>query len=106
MAVLPVQGKWLPGGAMAALAESRALNGIAFLTPLQGGLLLAAYAVVTLAVSLFSVDPMGSFGRDKQLLLFLVVPVVYTLGRGRRAASYLCRTAQEHDRHGDDARAV
>lgn len=51
MALLPVQGKWLPGGAMAALAESRALNGVAFLTPTQGGLLLLAYALVIGAVA-------------------------------------------------------
>lgn len=50
---------------------------------------LAAYAAVTLLVSVFSVDPMGSFGRDKQLLLFLVVPLVYTLGRGRRAVTLI-----------------
>ena len=48
---------------------------------------LAAYAAVTLAVSLFSVDPMGSFARDKQLVLFAVVPVVYHLARGARAAT-------------------
>ncbi len=48
---------------------------------------LAAYAAVTLVVSLFSVDPMGSFGRDKQLVLFAVVPVVYHLARGARAVT-------------------
>jgi O-antigen ligase len=48
---------------------------------------LAAYAGVTLLVSLFSVDPIGSFGRDKQLLLFAVVPVVYHLARGTRAVT-------------------
>ena len=48
---------------------------------------LAAYAAVTLTVSLFSVDPMGSFARDKQLVLFAVVPVVYHLARGARAAT-------------------
>ena len=48
---------------------------------------LAAYAAVTLVVSLFSVDPMGSLGRDKQLVLFAVVPVVYHLARGARAVT-------------------
>ena len=48
---------------------------------------LAAYAAVTLTVSLFSVDPMGSFARDKQLVLFAVVPVVYHLARGARAVT-------------------
>ncbi len=48
---------------------------------------LIAYAGVTLVVSLFSVDPMGSFGRDKQLVLFAVVPVVYQLARGRKATT-------------------
>ena len=48
---------------------------------------LIAYAGVTLVVSLFSVDPMGSFGRDKQLVLFAVVPVVYQLARGRKAVT-------------------
>ena len=50
---------------------------------------LAAYASVTLVVSLFSVDPMGSFGRDKQLILFAVVPVVYHLARRARALTIL-----------------
>ncbi|MBM3778484.1 MAG: O-antigen ligase family protein [Acidimicrobiia bacterium] len=45
---------------------------------------LAVYAGVTLLVSLFSADPAVSFFRDKQLVLFVIVPIVYTLaGRGR-----------------------
>ncbi|MGE3578502.1 MAG: O-antigen ligase family protein [Vicinamibacterales bacterium] len=48
---------------------------------------LLAYAGVTLVVSLFSVDPLGSFGRDKQLVLFAVVPAVYHLARGPRAST-------------------
>lgn len=50
---------------------------------------LLAYAAITLVVSIFSVDPMGSFGRDKQLVLFAVVPAVYHLARGARAVTVL-----------------
>lgn len=50
---------------------------------------LVAYAGVTLIVSLFSVDPLGSFARDKQLVLFAVVPAVYHLARGARASTVI-----------------
>lgn len=50
---------------------------------------LLAYAAITLVVSIFSVDPMGSFGRDKQLVLFAVVPAVYHLARGSRAGTVM-----------------
>ena len=46
MALMPEQGKWMPGGAMAALAQSRSLQGQEFLSPQQGGYLLLIYAVV------------------------------------------------------------
>jgi O-antigen ligase len=46
---------------------------------------LAAYAAVTLVVSVFSVDPPVSIVDDKQLLLFVIVPAVYQIARGERA---------------------
>jgi O-antigen ligase len=48
---------------------------------------LAVYAALTLAVSLFSIDPLGSIVDSKQLLLFLLVPAVYDLARGQRAGT-------------------
>ena len=50
---------------------------------------LLAYAGITLVSSAFSLDPRASFIDDKQLLLFLVVPVVYRLARGRRSGTLL-----------------
>jgi O-antigen ligase len=47
---------------------------------------LAAYAAVTLVISAFSVDPATSIVDDKQLLLFVIVPAVYQIARGDRAA--------------------
>ena len=47
---------------------------------------LAAYAVATLVISAFSLDPRTSFVDDKQLLLFVIVPAVYQIARGDRAA--------------------
>jgi len=47
---------------------------------------LAAYAAVTLAISAFSLDPSTSIADDKQLLLFVIVPAVYQVARGDRAA--------------------
>ena len=46
---------------------------------------LAAYAVATLASAAFSDDPNASFVDSKQLVLFLVVPMVYELARGAKA---------------------
>lgn len=43
--MLPAPAKYLPGGAMASLAEMRSLDGTGFLAPWQGGLLLLAYAL-------------------------------------------------------------
>jgi O-antigen ligase len=50
---------------------------------------LIVYAGVTLLASVFSVDPVTSFIDSKQLLLFAVVPAVYDLARGRRAATVI-----------------
>ncbi len=50
---------------------------------------LAAYAGVTLASVAFSLDPPTSLYSSKQLLLFLVVPVVYRFARGDRANTVL-----------------
>ena len=48
--------------------------------------LLTAYAGVTVAISAFSLDPAVSFVDDKQLVLFIIVPAVYQIARGERAA--------------------
>jgi O-antigen ligase len=55
---------------------------------------LVAYAVLTLVSTAFSLDPMSSIwrgrqptGETKQLLLFLVVPLVYRLARGPRTST-------------------
>jgi O-antigen ligase len=47
---------------------------------------LAAYAAVTLLISAFSLDPATSIVDDKQLVLFVIVPAVYQIARGDRAA--------------------
>ena len=47
---------------------------------------LAAYAAVTLVISAFSLDPRTSIVDDKQLVLFVIVPAVYQIARGERAA--------------------
>jgi O-antigen ligase len=47
---------------------------------------LAAYAAVTLVISAFSLDPRTSIIDDKQLVLFVIVPAVYHIARGDRAA--------------------
>ena len=46
---------------------------------------LAAYAALTLVSAAFSDDPNASFVDSKQLVLFLVVPMVYELARGSKA---------------------
>jgi O-antigen ligase len=46
---------------------------------------LAAYAAATLASAAFSDDPNASFVDSKQLVLFLLVPMVYEFARGPRA---------------------
>lgn len=47
---------------------------------------LAAYAGLTLVSAAFSGDPLASLADSKQLVLFAIVPAVYDLARGRRAA--------------------
>lgn len=46
---------------------------------------LAAYAAATLVSAAFSDDPNASFVDSKQLVLFLVVPMVYAFARGTKA---------------------
>ncbi|HSP92816.1 MAG TPA: O-antigen ligase family protein [Vicinamibacterales bacterium] len=46
---------------------------------------LVVYAALTMAATVFSVDPRSSLADDKQLLLFLIVPAVYEIARGARA---------------------
>lgn len=50
---------------------------------------LAAYGGWTLISAAFSVNPMASFEDSKQLVLFLIVPAVYRLARGPRAATVM-----------------
>ena len=47
---------------------------------------LAAYAALTLVSAAFSDDPNASFVDSKQLVLFLIVPMVYELARGSKAS--------------------
>ena len=48
---------------------------------------LLAYALATLISAALSDDPKASFIDSKQLILFLIVPMVYVLARGTRAPS-------------------
>ena len=48
---------------------------------------LAGYALATIISSAFSFEPRTSFVDDKQLLLFMLVPMVFDIARGRRAAT-------------------
>jgi O-antigen ligase len=48
---------------------------------------LAAYGALTLVAALFSLDTAGSLRDCKQLLWFLIVPLVYRLARGPRASN-------------------
>jgi O-antigen ligase len=52
-------------------------------------LVLAAYALATLVSSAFSFEPRTSFIDDKQLVLFAIVPMVFDIARGRRAATVI-----------------
>lgn len=63
------------------VADRRRLSAPAFFVPLL------VYAAVTLVASLFSLDPAASFYDSRQLLLFIIVPVVYDIARGPRAAT-------------------
>jgi O-antigen ligase len=47
---------------------------------------LLAYGALTLVASIFSVDPRESFIDSKQLVLLAIVPAVYDIARGPRAA--------------------
>ena len=49
--------------------------------------LLGVYAGVTLLSAAFSIDVEASIADSKQLVLFLVVPAVFVLARGRRATT-------------------
>jgi O-antigen ligase len=46
---------------------------------------LAAYGAATLVATLFSIDPWTSLVDDKQLALFIIVPIAYRLLPGRRS---------------------
>src|SRR5262245_25926202 len=46
---------------------------------------LALYALMTLVSSAFSSDPLESFKDSRQLLMFLMVPIVARFVRGKRA---------------------
>jgi O-antigen ligase len=48
---------------------------------------LLAYGILTLVAAVFSVDPRESFIDSKQLVLLALVPAVYDVARGSRAAS-------------------
>ena len=48
---------------------------------------LGAYALLTLAAVAASADPVASLSDAREVLLFLVVPAVYRLARGRAAAA-------------------
>jgi O-antigen ligase len=50
---------------------------------------LAAYAGLSLLSVVFSIDPLASLHASKQLVLFLIVPLVFRLARGRRAETVL-----------------
>jgi O-antigen ligase len=50
---------------------------------------LAVYAALTLGAAAFSPDPRTSFTDSKQLVLFMIVPMVYQFARGRRAMTVL-----------------
>jgi O-antigen ligase len=50
---------------------------------------LLVYAAVTLISAAFSPDPHASFVDSKQLVLFLLVPVVYEFARGSRAMTVM-----------------
>ena len=50
---------------------------------------LLAYAGVTLISAAFSADPIEGLIDSRQLLLFLIVPMVYDLARGPRAATVI-----------------
>ena len=48
-------------------------------------LALLAYAAATLVSAAFSLDPVASFVDSREVLLFVVAPIVFRLARGERA---------------------
>ncbi len=66
-----------------AFSESRRPDVPRFFWPLM------ALAAWTLVSSAFSMDPFESFKRDRQLLLYAVVPMTMRLGRGPRAMAII-----------------
>ncbi len=64
---------------LARVVSARRIEVPAFFYPL------AAYATLTLVSAAFSDDPNASFVDSKQLVLFLVVPMVYEFARGTKA---------------------
>jgi O-antigen ligase len=50
---------------------------------------LAAYAAITLVSAAFSIDPRASLVDSKQLVLFLIVPVVYRFATGSRGLTLM-----------------
>src|SRR5262245_14290897 len=50
---------------------------------------LMAYAAITLVSAAFSIDPRGSLVDSKQLVLFLIVPVVYRFATGSRGLTIM-----------------
>ena len=65
------------------IREGRRRETPAFFVPLL------VYALLTLASSAFSLNPLASFIDSRQLLLFLMVPVVARFARGSRAMSVM-----------------
>jgi O-antigen ligase len=65
------------------VARRERLDAPAFFWPLVG------YAALTLLAAGYSGDPVASVIDSKQLVLFLLVPVVYEFGRGSRARTIL-----------------
>lgn len=61
------------------IANRRAIEVPSFFVPL------AAYGAVTLISAAFSSDPRAGFVDSKQLVLFLIVPMVYEFGRASKA---------------------
>jgi O-antigen ligase len=68
---------------VAMLVRERTWSAPLFFLPLAG------YAVLTLVSSAFSFEPRTSFIDDKQLVLFAIVPMVFDIARGRRAATVI-----------------
>src|SRR6185295_12635749 len=50
---------------------------------------LTAYAAITLVSAAFSIDPRASFVDSKQLVLFLIVPIVYRFATGSRGLTMM-----------------